>query len=722
MAAVAQTRQRSAVVDPCRAAFFGLGFVTLASQTVLLRELFSVLYGSDLAFAFALASWMVLSAGGALAASGRRVRPAGILLWGNGLYTVVGVAVFLAVRAWGAQEVIPFHAYLLIPVFLAPLCLLGGMLFPWYLADGALPPASAYGWEVGGGLAAGVVCAVLFHQGALGFPLLVGLVPLAAVWAWAGRTGRFAGCLLSGLVALGVAAASLGAPGQALECLSLRLRLRDGQVVEAASTPVASLVAVRSPSGLPAVYENGTPWPAADPTTARAAVAAVLWSLPSECRQAMIVHASRTGFEPVLRALSPAAFLRFIETDLAAAGFARRHLGTGGETSAPAAVPFDARALRAGGGGWDLAAVLSPSPGGLLLNRALTREFARRVRAELSATGVFVVALPVAPGFTHPGQEAWIDTVRRVLADEFPAACEFRTELGWTLLVGSVAPVAAGEAVARLRERLPSAGPGVLAEAQAVLQRQGTVSLDLLAERPLSAARRPVQREPPNRVGAPRAYFRYLQFRGHLVEEAPVWWRELFRERPIGWAAAVLAALCVTGWGGRRVRRVQGVFWAAWSATAALIFAVYVYQSLAGEAFWAVSLLSSASLFGILCGTRCPSWRPAASAAAVVGLIPAGLFPLYRVFEDLAGGLTLAGLLLAVWLCGAALGYVFGQRSRAESSPARGGVLFAVDLLGAGAGLVLGGVLLPWWSGFEASALLAGLAAAAMLALDAARA
>jgi hypothetical protein len=42
-----------------------------------------------------------------------------------------------------------------------------------------------------------------------------------------------------------------------------------------------------------------------------------------------------------------------------------------------------------------------------------------------------------------------------------------------------------------------------------------------------------------------------------------------------------------------------------------------------------------------------------------------------------------------------------------------------VDLLGAGGGLLLGGVLLPWWSGFEMPALAGSLITFAVLAREA---
>jgi hypothetical protein len=763
--ALAPTPSRAALAGP---SFFLLGFTTLSVQVVLLRELFSVLYGSDLAFGVALAAWTVLTALGALAAARSGRVPLGVGGWGLSAYGACGIAVFLAVRAWGALEVIPFHSYLLIPLFLAPLCLLGGMLFPWYLAEArAVPPARAYGWEVTGGLAAGVTCAVEFRLGALSCPFVLGLALLAVGWdvgtaarrgyglalralprlppGWrrgtpagrepcsrpgadagspglpvpgAGAVRHPAAWMAMVLAGLAVAVLPLSAPGQALERLSLRLRLRQGYIVAVVNTPCASLVAVRDAVGQAAVYENGTPWPLPDYTAARAAVAVVLRALPATCEQAVFIQALRAGFGPVLAVAPWSGSPRFLEADPLAVAFAGQHMGVVETAGRPQ--PFSLRALQPVPAGWDVVAVLSAGPGGLLANRPLTREFAALVRPRLSAEGVFVIALPAAPGFTHPAQEAYVETVAQALREVFPAFCELRTQVGWTLLVASVAPLDRSAAARRVRERASGVAPEVLAEASAILSGAGAVSLDLLAGTPTMAA--PGGREvPANRIRAPRAYFRFLQFRGRMIEDAPAWWRWLFRERVAGSCIAVLAGLLAAGMMSRRGRALQGVFWAAWSATITLVLALYLYQSLAGDAFWAVALLSAASLAGILGGTRLRHGRVADWAAAGLGWIPAALFPLYTWLQHWPGWLALVVLLVLTAAAGICLGQVFARRSAAGTGVAQGGALFAVDLLGAGAGLFLGGVLLPWWSGFEAPALIGSLITFAVLVREACR-
>jgi hypothetical protein len=703
---------------PVADGLFLLGFMTLAVQAVLLRELFSVLYGSDLTFGFALAAWTMLTAAGALVAERSRRVPRGAVRWGLCAYGTVGLAVFLAVRAWGSLEVIPFHNYLLIPLFLAPLCLLGGMLFPWYLQGMRRQSAAqAYAWEVAGGLTAGLACAVAFHLGALACPFLLALLLLGAAWGLSagGWRGGRAALTLAGLL---LVLLPLTTPGAVLEKLSLRLRLRQGHIVAALNTPSAALVAVRDEAGQAAVYENGTPWPTVDYTPARAAVAAVLQALPAACVRTVYVQALRAGFGPALGTLPEAEPPRFLETDPLAVAFARQYLG--GMAPGIRPLPFGARRLEPERGeGWDLVAVLSPGPGGLLGNRPLTREFAALVRPRLSAGGVFVVALPVAPGFTHPAQEAYIETVSQALGAEFPAFCELRTQVGWTLLVAGLAPLDRQAASRRLRDRV-GVPPGVVAEALAIVTGAGAVSLDELAGGP-AVAEPGARRAPANTVGAPRAYFRYLRFRGRLVEDAPGWWRWLFRERGATSCGGLLVLLLVAGALGRQGRSLQGVFWAAWSATLTLIFATYLYQSLAGDAFWAVALLSAASMAGILGGTRVGRCRWADWGTLLFAWMPAVLFPLYGALQYWPGSAVLALLLGMVAAAGACLGYVFSRRSAAGKGVTGGGVLFAVDLLGAGAGLFLGGVLLPWWSGFETPAMVGSVIACGVLAGDARR-
>ena len=689
--------------------FFLLGFLTLALQAVLLRELFSVLYGSDLAFGFALASWTGLTALGAAVAPWCRRRPAQVWRWGFCVYVGLGIAVFLAIRSWGARDVIPFHAYLLIPLLLGPPCLLGGLLFPWCLADRpGVTAARAYGWEVGGGMAAGGFCALQFHLGGLAAPFLLGLALLAVAWAvTASRPRRVA--LAMGVALLATAVLPLTPAGQALECLALRLRLREGRVVAARNTPFASLVAVTDPQGETTVCENGVPWPAPEVTRARAALATVLLALPERSERALFIQALRAGFGPVLASRADSGLRRYAESDLAALEFARRHQPPGAAGVGPV-VPFAAAALQAGGRGWDLVAVLASSPGGLGANRPLTAEFAAQVRRHLAPRGLLVLALPAAPGFTHPEQDAYVATVRSALRAELPQQSELRTQLGWLLLLAGPEPWDRTAAAARLRALPGAADPGVLAEALAIVNGAGEVSLDLLAGGTGSGAGTGTS-VPPNRIGAPLAYFRYLQFRGRLVEDAPAWWGLLFRERSGFAVLGLLGALLAVGAGFRRARRVQGVFWMAWAATVTLIYAVYLFQSLAGEAYWALSLLSAASMLGILVGTRLAPRPVADRLLPLSAWVPALLFPLYPVLQGAPGTLALALLLVLTGVAGAGLGYAFSRRAGADPAPASGGALFAADLCGACGGLFLGGVLLPWWVGFELSALLGSLAA-----------
>ena len=698
--------------------FFLLGFLTLAVQVVLLRELFSVLYGSDLAFGFALAAWTVLTALGAMLTARSRRAPRGVGRWGLCAYAGVGIAVFLAVRAWGAAAVIPFQSYLLMPLFLAPLCLLGGMLFPWFLAEGrGLPTARAYAWEVAGGLVAGLACAAAFHGGALACPFLLGLALLAATWGAVAARRRGRGLAL-GLAGLVVAVLPLTPAGQALERLSLRLRLRQGQVEAAMNTPFASLLAVRDEGGQITVYENGMPWPLPEYTAGRAAVAAVLQALPAATDRAVFVQALRAGFAPVLGAAPFTVPPHFLETDPLAVAFARQHLG--GMDAGRRPEPFGRRTLQAEDSGWDLVAVLSPGPGGLLANRPLTREFATLVRAQLSPRGVFAIALPAAPGFTHPAQEAYIETVAQALREVFPAFCELRTQVGWTLLVAGRTALDRQAAAGRLIEHASGSPPEVVAEALNILNQAGAVSLDALAGEPTGTAADGLG-APANRISAPLAYFRFLQFRSRLVDDAPAWWRWLFRERSGGASLALLVAILVAGMLGRRGRSLQGVVWAAWGATLALVLAIYLYQSVTGEAFWTVALLSAASMAGILGGTRLRRGPAADWASAGVAWVPAALFPLYPLLERLPGWVVLALLLVLVATAGSCLGYAFARRSALRDGVAAGVALFAVDLLGAGAGLFLGGVLLPWWSGFELPALAGGVITCAVLAAEACR-
>ncbi|MBN2452459.1 MAG: hypothetical protein JXR77_18885, partial [Lentisphaeria bacterium] len=661
-----------------------LGFLSLTVQSILLREVFGVLYGSDLALAVALASWTLLTACGALAGAALAQRGFGAGAWGLVGYVVVAALVFLGLRAWGAAQVIPFRAYLLLPVFLCLPCLCGGALFPCLVrARAGLDSASAYAAEVMGCLAAGAVCSVLFHLGVLSVPLLAAVLLGTSIYAVRGR-GRRIGWA-AGVFAATLAALTVSPLGAGLERACLRLHFRDARVEDAANTAFGAFAAIRGTAGT-AVVENGVPWPRPEATPSRQSVLAAMLALPERLDGVVFVHALRSGFGPALGVTVGQAQVQWIEEDAAALRFAARHTDVFPPGLSLADVRLGSRGWGPGMGRPDLIAIFSGLPGGLQSNRFLTVEFLRQAARPLGPKGLVCILLPVAPGFTHPDQERSLDSIRQALACVFPAVEELRTELGWTLLLAGNRIPDRQAAVRRLQDRFAALRADIRADAGAIVAGSGIVSLDRLAGPAYASEGRPVSRSdvPANRIAFPHAYFRYIEFRGRFIEEAPVLWRAVFR--PWGRVPVILLASALVGTGllfpGTRQRQV--VFWCSWCTTLTLILAIYLYQSLAGQVYWALALLSAASMGGILLGLRTAPGPGRQWARAAAVCLPMAIFPLYALWQALPVTLLLCCMVGVLLASGWGLGYTFARQSAREVAAAAtvAGRLFALDLVG----------------------------------------
>jgi hypothetical protein len=306
----------------------------------------------------------------------------------------------------------------------------------------------------------------------------------------------------------------------------------------------------------------------------------------------------------------------------------------------------------------------------------------------------------------HPLQRRYVDSVRNALGRDFPEVAEVDTGLGALLLVAARHPLAPCPA-AVLAARFASPFPGLDAEALRLARRAGRPD-PLGPNSPGTTA--------VNRVADPVAYFAYLHFRGVMQEDAARTWQRIFRHHSPVWSFVLLAVLLALSLAPYRVLPGSaGVFWSSWMSTMSTMMSVYAYQSLAGQAYWVVSLLVGASMLGIGAGALMPGTAPRHRLAPLAFLGPALLFPAYGILARLPLPVVLT-LLLGLNF---GIGLVMGRRfaltaaARRTAAPLVAGAWFAIDLLGATLGLFAGAVLLCWWSGFQT----AGLACAGVAAV-----
>ncbi|OPZ26148.1 MAG: hypothetical protein BWZ02_02151 [Lentisphaerae bacterium ADurb.BinA184] len=681
-----------------------LGFLTIASQTVLLRELLMALYGSDMALAFTLASWTGLTGAGALLlgprlARRRRLSPrAGLIL-----YTLLVAGILLGVRRWAADEQFALRAYALIPAWLALPCLAGGALFAW--AVGAATPAGrppptveAYANEAWGGLAAGLAMTLYFRLGGQPVPALVALVAVAVgaarLSARPPRIPMRLGLAVLAGVALGVAASGVLNP---LERASLaRLRYPGARVLDHRSTPFGTLSALRRGEHI-LLYRNGLPCTTGEAGADRLVAAGVLAALPREWRT-VAVHGALSAGSAAATGRWRGAEVQHWEDDPWFAAFVREWQ--------PGGFPERLRTGTFPPAAWDraspdLAVVFATEPGTLHDNGRLTREAFRRLAGRLAPAGVLAVVLPSPPGFIHPDHQRCLASIETAMADVFTHCRSWRTDLGVYILAGSPQPLPAGPG--KLAERIG------LAPALADSVRE---TLDYTPPMPTPPASGPGQAILANSAGRPAAYFAYLGFRGRMVTGASGWMGRLLRPMP-GWVSLGLAgvALAVGRIAHRRRPGTALILWSGWMITLTLTYSLYAYQTAVGQAYWAAALLVAASLAGLMSGVQRPAFQGARALLPLVCLAPAVVFPLLPAAYGVGHAGLLGGLVVlnaGAGLCG---GAVFRRGCALSTNVGGGAAVYAADLLGAAGGFLAGGVLMASWSGFDAAAMVCAGAA-----------
>ncbi len=152
---------------------FSLGFTSMATQLILLRELLSVFNGNEWIIGIVLANWMGLTGLGALANRNKsgRLGLKGIM---TGLYLLAIIPGFtLFLLDWIRNIILPTGSYPTswqilsgTSLLLMPFCLMSGWLFGAVSLNLSHGPAKnavslVYGWETAGSITAGILCSLV---------------------------------------------------------------------------------------------------------------------------------------------------------------------------------------------------------------------------------------------------------------------------------------------------------------------------------------------------------------------------------------------------------------------------------------------------------------------------------------------------------------------------------------------------------------------------------
>jgi spermidine synthase len=757
---------------------YGAG--TLVSQVLLLQELLVLAQGQELKLALGLWSWLIWTGLGSLfgdrLARGFPPRPAylGGLLGGLGWLLPATLLVTrtlptLAPLPWG-QSLPPGLAFFLFLALLAPFCLVSGCFFPWACRVlGTLAPRAAIGRVYcleALGAALGVSLLQLLFLGRfanLALALGTGLILTVSAW-WLGRPGTLAGRLLGALGWLGLGAALVFSPR--LESLSRQGQWPGQQVVATVDSPYGLLTATREAEQFSFFANKVWHFSYPDPLNAEQAVHLALLEHPRP-RRVLLLGGGVTGLAPEILKTQSVIHLDYVELDpylvrlaeqvlpASALGWGEDQKQAGGDAQPGKAdlqstenrkpktenrvsiIYQDARRLLTQSQNrYDVILLNLPEPRSAQLNRYYTREFFAIAARHLAPGGVFSFSLPGTETSLSPLRAAYLALAYHTLGRVFPDVL---------VLPGDRARFLASNAPGVLISDL-----GPLMARMAARHLHLTYVREYYLAQDLSQARRDyltrVLAQQPAEINTdldPRCYFYDLVLSG-MQEGFPL--KDLLLALKgipafIPWGMLALATLGLTAALRRRPgpRYLYQVLVMGLGTMGLEVLALVLYQINLGSLYRQMGTLIAAFMLGMAAGgfmgTRLGT-RPGAArwlaglqlslAALAVGLALAlshqgnlpgfsGAWPIQAAFALILalGGMAGGGVF--------ALSAALWTQAR-PGAAARGGVLYAVDLLGATLGtLGISLVVLPVWGILPALNLVAALHAGAALVLVGAR-
>ncbi|NIA11274.1 MAG: hypothetical protein GWP10_16510 [Nitrospiraceae bacterium] len=694
-----------------RVSLISLGFAATVSQAVLLREGMAALGGSELSWTVVMTLWLVSMAVGARLGAHTRIGSLGeaapflVVVLSMGGAILLRAAPALAAAAPGeaaAGWAIPW-------VWLAavvPAAALGGWAFP-ALASGltSAGPARAYAMEAAGALLGGLL--FTFALAPLGSAAaLIGTAALCLAVALRCRPW------LAGLVLLACAAAAWPSGGL-LARAEWRWAKRGGRVIAWRETHHERLELGSGPpltlygdGRLLATYPD--PWQVSMRGN-------LLMLLHPDPERVLAVGGVADGTIDVLLR-HPLRELMVVSDDPELPGILSKWYGGGLERGLrdPRVTVCRADPVRAVSreGRWDLILLLDPDPATLRANRTRTAGFFRRCREALAPGGRLVVHVGVSDVYRGGAAGRLLEVLSSTLRSAFPYVAGIPGDQ--VLLVAGEGPLADDLDPAVLAARWKKRGvsdPIFVPEVLPILvprhrARDLTGFLDR-SRAPVNRAQRPEAVLPAMaRVEGrgQRQVVRFLLDLAHVHRDA----------LDVAGGVAVLAVLLI-GLGSRR-RSGEVVAGAAGAAAMGWWFLLLAsWQASRGSVYGEIGALSAAFMGGAAAGAlfaarwkepqrKLPVLLIAGSLLSAVIATPAALtWPMPLVPALLAAGGAIAGAIFP----GAArfLGGAHVQRASGRG--------FSADELGAAAGALLAGTLLPVAGNVWLAVLLAGILAAA---------
>jgi spermidine synthase len=391
-----------------------LGFISLVTQTVLLREFLSVFAGNELVIGIVLANWMILTGVGAYLGQYAKHRFFGSN-WIIVFLTLVSVTpiFILLILQFLRNLVFPigvvvgiaesFAASLLL---LVPYCLPSGFLFT-LLCRGVSEEyrsnliSRVYAIEAVGAVIGGLLVNLIAIQYLSTYQILLVLCAASLLVTFLlalARWGRRSVVLFGGLTLVLIAALSL----TDIEGLANQALFPGQTITYRKDTPFGNLTVTRQAEQLN-FFENGVlMFSTNDVSTSEEAVHYAMAQRAAP-RRVLLISGGVSGIpREILK--YPVDTVEYVEVNPWLIALGREHIAALHDRRIHVIVDDARRYLRTVASTYDVVLIETPDPATAQLNRYYTVEFLREVKARMSPAGV--LSFSVLPSAEYLGPEA----------------------------------------------------------------------------------------------------------------------------------------------------------------------------------------------------------------------------------------------------------------------------------------------------------------------------
>ncbi len=563
-----------------------LGFTSIVTQTVLLREFLTVFSGNELVIGIVLANWMILTGAGAYLGQFAKERFFGsnwilILLTMMAVLPVIILLLLQFLRNLvfppGSMVGIAESMYTSV-ILLAPYCLPSGFLFTLFCRAVSQEYRSnlisrVYSIEAIGSVAGGLLVTLVATRFMSTFQILLVLcaVSLSVTFFLAlARWGKVALMLYGSLVVVLI----VGLSASGIEDAARRFLFRGQDVIERRDTPFGNLTITKQEGQLN-FFENSVPLFSTQDVIANEEAVHFPMIQHPDPRTVLLIGGGMSG--TTLEVLKyPVKFIDCVEINPWLVDMVRRNTQALSDDRVKVIVQDARTYVRKNYSTYDVVIINTPDPNTAQINRYYTVEFLRQVKARMNPGGVLSMGVLPATEYLGPEARRVTSILYATLKSVFPNVLILPGMRNYYVASDSALSVNIGALITARGIQNTYVNRFYLDDT-ILAQRSSILMARMLPERGI------------NEDFSPLAYYRQL-----------LYWLSYFRFQPYAIGIAFLVMLGVLAY---RLTAVSfGIFTAGFAASSIEFLLLFSFQVLLGYLYQFIGLLIAVFMAGLAAG------------------------------------------------------------------------------------------------------------------------